>query len=121
DQYFLRQRIWPTVRQSVLSHDSQFSFPGNQAFPIVPNAALGGINYVGANLSEIKLRIILDAPAGTLIEWSLLDQYGAVFCTYEGLIHDGCYSVHFPHFLLRKIDSGELKVQVAVKSVPRQG
>jgi len=33
DQLFLRERIWPTVRQSVLAHDSEFSLRDSQPFP----------------------------------------------------------------------------------------
>jgi tetratricopeptide (TPR) repeat protein len=39
DQVFLRERAWPTVRQSVLAHDSQFSFRDSQPFPADPNPA----------------------------------------------------------------------------------
>jgi hypothetical protein len=33
DQLFLRERIWPTVRQSVLAHDSEFTLRDSQPFP----------------------------------------------------------------------------------------
>jgi hypothetical protein len=33
DQAFLRERIWPTVRQSVLTHDSQYSLGDSETFP----------------------------------------------------------------------------------------
>jgi hypothetical protein len=33
DQQFLRERVWPTVRQSVLVHDSQFAFGTSVDFP----------------------------------------------------------------------------------------
>lgn len=33
DQQFLRERVWPTVRQSVLVHDSNFTFGGSCDFP----------------------------------------------------------------------------------------
>ena len=33
DQQFLRERVWPTVRQSVLVHDSNFPFGGSCDFP----------------------------------------------------------------------------------------
>ena len=33
DQQFLRERVWPTVRQSVLMHDSNFNFGGSSNFP----------------------------------------------------------------------------------------
>jgi tetratricopeptide (TPR) repeat protein len=33
DQQFLRERVWPTVRRSVLAHDSNFAFGGSCDFP----------------------------------------------------------------------------------------
>jgi hypothetical protein len=33
DQDFLRERLWPTIRQSVLVHDSQFAFGEHRDFP----------------------------------------------------------------------------------------
>jgi tetratricopeptide (TPR) repeat protein len=35
DQVFLRERLWPTVRQSVLAHDSQFAVGETRDFPSV--------------------------------------------------------------------------------------
>ena len=37
DQAFLRERVWPTVRQSVLVHDSEFSLNNSQPFPTIAN------------------------------------------------------------------------------------
>ena len=34
DQAFLRERVWPTVRQSVIMHDSEYSLPGSFPFPV---------------------------------------------------------------------------------------
>jgi len=33
DQAFLREALWPTIRQSVLTHDSQFAFGERRDFP----------------------------------------------------------------------------------------
>jgi hypothetical protein len=33
DQDFLRDIVWPTIRQSVLTHDSQFAFGNRRDFP----------------------------------------------------------------------------------------
>jgi hypothetical protein len=45
DQEFLRDRLWPTMRQSVLVHDSQFAFGERRDFPAVggllPGRTLG--------------------------------------------------------------------------------
>ncbi len=35
DQEFLRAALWPTIRQSVLVHDSQFAFGPVAPFPVV--------------------------------------------------------------------------------------
>jgi hypothetical protein len=112
DQYFLRNRIWPTVRHSVLSHDSQFTLPGNQPFPVVADAPVGGVHHVGANLSTAKVRMNFDAADGTPIEWSLVEPDGKVFCTYHGVVRNGYYETHCPNFLTEKIAAGELKVQI---------
>jgi Flp pilus assembly protein TadD len=36
DQQFLRERVWPTVRQSVLMHDSEYSLRDSLPFPSDP-------------------------------------------------------------------------------------
>ncbi len=48
DQWFLRDRLWPTMRQSVLSHDSQFAFGEVRPFP--PYGRLPPDQHVGQNL-----------------------------------------------------------------------
>jgi hypothetical protein len=119
DQYFLRQRLWPTLRQSVLAHDSQFSFPGNQDFPPVPGALVDETTYIGANPPSATVRLSLDAPDGTVAEWSLLERDDEVFCRYDAVIREGCSVLHFPDFLLRKIDSGELRSRITAKAARR--
>jgi len=37
DQLFLREKTWPTVRQSVLTHDSEFKLRDSQPFPADPD------------------------------------------------------------------------------------
>ena len=46
DQLFLRERVWPTVRQSVLAHDSEFSLRNSQPFPTDANPALPRVGQV---------------------------------------------------------------------------
>jgi hypothetical protein len=45
DQIFLRTKIWPIVRQSVLQHDSLFRFAGADDFPCFGHRGHG--LYVG--------------------------------------------------------------------------
>ena len=43
DQAFLRERLWPTMRQSVLVHDSQFAFGERRDFPRVEGLPPGRV------------------------------------------------------------------------------
>jgi hypothetical protein len=52
DQIFLREMIWPTVRQSVLVHDSLYEVLGGQPFP--PYGRLAPNRHVGQNDSVIE-------------------------------------------------------------------
>ena len=49
DQRFLREMIWPTMRQSVLAHDSQFAFGERRDFPrlgrLLPGRTVGEAIY----------------------------------------------------------------------------
>lgn len=52
DQEFLRDLLWPTIRQSVLTHDSQFDFGERRQFPRVGQLPPG--RSVGDRLSDLK-------------------------------------------------------------------
>ena len=51
DQEFLREVVWPTIRQSVLVHDSQFAFGERRDFPAVggllPGRSIGDWSVQG--------------------------------------------------------------------------
>jgi hypothetical protein len=47
DQEFLRDRLWPTIRTSVMTHDSQFAFGDKRDFPDV--GCLPDSCYVGCD------------------------------------------------------------------------
>ncbi len=54
DQEFLREMLWPTIRQSVLTHDSQFAFGERRDFP-----AVGGLPpdcWVGCDATRLLPR-----------------------------------------------------------------
>ena len=54
DQWFLRQIVWPTVRQSCLIHDSIYGAFGARDFPTV--GRLPPNRHVGQNLSAVQDR-----------------------------------------------------------------
>jgi len=107
DQHFLRKHIWPTARQSVLSHDSQFKFFNNVPFPHVPGASLDGAHHVGANISTYTIGGPIDAPDGSLVTLIITNHEGNTVCTYEVPVHNQRWNTPFPNHHAKKIESGE--------------
>ena len=60
DQEFLRDQLWPTIRTSVMTHDSQFAFGEPRDFPAVGQLPAGG--YVGCD-GRIMLNLKPVPPA----------------------------------------------------------
>jgi hypothetical protein len=62
DQEFLRDQLWPTIRTSVMTHDSQFAFGERRDFPSVGRLPDGG--HVGCD-GRIMLNLKpVPAPRG---------------------------------------------------------
>ncbi len=57
DQEFLRDQLWPTIRASVMTHDSLFAFGERRDFPAVGRLPSG--SYVGCDG-----RVMLNVPTG---------------------------------------------------------
>ena len=55
DQEFLREALWPTIRQSVLTHDSQFAFGEREDFPAYARLPRG---WVGCKAQHLMGRIV---------------------------------------------------------------
>ncbi len=107
DQHFLRKHVWPTARQSVLSHDSKFKFFNNEPFPHVPGASLDARHHVGANLSTYIIGGPLDMPDDTPVTLSITDQNGESVCEYVIPVRNKRWDSPFPNVHARKIESGE--------------
>lgn len=103
DQYFLRYRIWPTVKQSVLSHDSQFDFFNNQPLPDV--AASDTIQHIGANLSTGAIGGVVKTTSNTVI-WTLLSERETVICSYQTPLVQGEWRSQIPDYYKEKIKAG---------------
>ena len=80
DQHWLRHCVWPTVRQSVLSHDGVFGFSGGLPFP--PHAPVVDMStrfHVGANIGGTGIGGAAPGPDGKPVSWRLLDAQGHEF------------------------------------------
>ena len=111
DQHFLRRRVWPTARQSVLSHDSQFTFFNNEPFPHVPGASLDPRHHVGANQSTTIIAGKSNVPDGIAI-MAVHDANGEEVFSYEITVADRDWKLTMPDMFADRIESGEWTVKV---------
>lgn len=112
DQYFLRTCLWPTVRQSVLSHDSQFDFFNNEPFPHVEGASLYPRHHVGANLSTSAIGSRIEAADGATRTLSILDREGRRICAYEVRVQGQRWQISVPDSYADRIETGEWVVRI---------
>jgi len=112
DQHYLRSHIWPTVRQSVLSHDSVFGFMQGQDFPPHAPHQLGDKFHVGCNLSGASIGADSALPDGQTVAWSLRNELGQEVCRYATEVHAGAWRVELPQPYIDQIQSGAWRVVI---------
>lgn len=116
DQHFLRAEVWPTIKQSLLSHDSVFGYADGQDFPAHEPHGLGVGFHVGANLAAFKIEGRVQAtgvmPQPEALSWSIIDQQGQVVCSYPAEVKGDSWSAYIPQPYALKINAGEWRVVV---------
>lgn len=111
DQHFLRYRIWPTVRQSVLIHDSQFSFFNSLPFPLVEGGSTDPRDHVGANISSRAIGG--NAPDAKKVTWTVRDEDGNTICQYQSCVIDGKWEAVLPAPYIDRIADNSWSVTTA--------
>ena len=104
DQHFLRQQVWPTVRGSLLTHDSWFGFMQAQPFPAHAPHGLGGRFHVGCNLASAAIGVDnTQRPDGEVLRWQLFDEQGAEVCAYDVTVRAGRWRAQLPQPYIDKL------------------
>lgn len=113
DQIFLREIVWPTLRQSVLNHDEWFDFHGAVPFPAHPPIRWPTEHFhVGSNASFQAIRGISAKACGERQGWRVVDEQGAGICAYSAKVKDGKWVADLPFFVIESIASGQWKVEL---------
>jgi hypothetical protein len=111
DQIFLRETVWPTLRQSVLQHDDLFGFHGASPFPAHPPHRWGDQPFhVGSNASTQGVRGKSTKADGALQDWQVIDPQGREICTYASSVTQGSWQADLPFFLADPLSRGEWSV-----------
>ncbi|WP_073521743.1 hypothetical protein [Pseudomonas fluorescens] len=113
DQIFLRESVWPTLRQSVLSHDDWFDFHGAVPFPSHPPIRWRTESFhVGSNASFQAIRGSSDKADGERQGWRVVDAEGVEKCSYSASVQDGQWSADLPFFIVEPISSARWRVEL---------
>jgi tetratricopeptide (TPR) repeat protein len=112
DQHFLREKVWPTMRQSALCHDDLFGFHGARPFP--PHAPVRWKTdhfHVGSNASHRGIGSPSERPEGTTLRVVFGDAAGAPLFDYEAVVSGKRWILDMPFFLIDAIQQGQLTVR----------
>lgn len=110
DQHFLRECLWPTVRQSLLSHDELFEFHNARPFPPYVSTYWNGMSFhVGSNAAYQQIRMPCDLAEGSL-QKVLLDDAMDGQRLYLAPVKGGQWNLDLPFFLVDKYCRKELTI-----------
>ncbi|MGL5525796.1 MAG: tetratricopeptide repeat protein [Aeromonas veronii] len=107
DQYFLRQCLWPTVRESLLSHDDIFGFHHARPFP--PHMPVRWQNvqfHVGSNASYQLAGTTSSKEDGAMQQWEVIDETGRRVCQYASVVKNHEWREPLPFFLIEPLLGG---------------
>lgn len=113
DQYFLRETLWPTVRQSLLSHDELFDFHDAQPFPPHPPIRWNTDKFhVGSNTSYQQISGVSTLVDGALQTLQLRRKGQPEALNYQAKVRNGEWRLHLPFFLVAEVSAGNLRLEL---------
>ena len=116
DQHFLRYCLWPTISQSLMSHDSQAYDVKAVDFPVyqdkMPYENKPSF-HVGSNYSAACIAIPMQQQAATQVSWQLLDQNKDVVCAYTTrVLANQMIQINLPEHYAENIELGHWKISL---------
>ena len=120
DQVFLRKRIWKTVIQSVLVHDSYHLGKEGKPYPDyeisdIEKIAFFHIGMIDSNSCTIKTEIEIKVKK---VKWYLENENGEIICSYDSFIkkENGkqIIEINLPTFYSSKIKFNKWKISYEV-------
>lgn len=112
DQHYLREHVWPTLRQSVLTHDSLFGFHDAKPFPPhAPNRWGTEKFHVGSNTSYQAIGGTSELADGAAQRLIFSSRDGNPLFDYTANVQNGEWRLDMPFFLTQQITNGDLVVR----------
>ena len=112
DQYFLREVIWPRVRDIALTHDRCFDFGVHvEPSPLPPPQA--DLDHVGANMGSSEAEANAPYPDGTRVLWTVRDERKNDLFSYEATVAGGKIRFAIPRPYGDKFRQGLWSIHIA--------
>jgi hypothetical protein len=113
DQHFLRETLWPTVRQSILNHDELFGFHNPKPFPQHPPIRWKTQHFhVGSNAGYQRVAGPSSLADGAHQTIRLREQGGSEI-NYVAFVKDGEWTLTLPFFVVETLRSGHLEIEIS--------
>jgi hypothetical protein len=110
--YFLRQ-VWSTIRQSLLSHDSQGYSTNAVAFPeyvAKSDYEKSAHFYVGADLATPVVEVQVPEQEAEYVRWHLVDKEKNSICAYDAAVIEGKIRINLPRPYAEHLNTGNWKI-----------
>jgi hypothetical protein len=106
DQHFLRQILWPSVKQSLLSHDDIFKFHDAKPFPpSKPIRWQHGDFHIGSNSSYLTTLLNAKEAEGEMQYWKLNDQHQKEVCRYSTQVKNNRIALNLPFVYVTQLQA----------------
>ncbi len=116
DQHYLRYCIWPTLKQSVLVHDSQQFEENGIDFPAYESASMQNDPdnfHVGMDNGSPVVTTAVTHPTAEKVYWVVFDENHDEVCRYDAIVSKSRnIEVNLPHAFAKKIQLQQWKLQV---------
>lgn len=111
DQHYLRYCVWPTLKHSVLIHDSQGYDVQGQAFPtpvLMPESETYVGFHVGANEARSLVNVEIQHELTDVLTWILKDDQHQEVCRYDVVVNGAMsFGVALPSQYTHRIKTNE--------------
>lgn len=112
DQAFLREVLWPTVRESILNHDELFGFHGAEPLPAhAPLRWETSDFHVGSNAAYRSIGGKTATAEGAMVRVEFTRANETPFC-YDAPVRGGEWRLNLPFFMVNEIEAHRLQVRV---------
>ncbi|WP_234395234.1 tetratricopeptide repeat protein [Neisseria weaveri] len=126
DQWFLREQVWPYVRQSLCAHDRIFGFMDALPLP-APDDFDDFRFHIGCNEGNSGFQAAYALPDGSRVKWRLFSKVSPLVnedysynelpeerlvCEYETTVQNGMISGQIPRRYARGFEKGLSRMTV---------